>query len=151
MRIFCDTNIILEFLQKRAYADDVERVLDYASANHAELYISCGSFYTITYITEMFLKKTSVLSKSERLIQLRNILQSILNDFIIAPQSNRILTNGVLDDSFSDLEDSYQAQSAIASSCEVLLTINDKDFVGLKDNSTIQVLTPQQFVELNCK
>jgi len=70
---------------------------------------------------------------------------------LIAPQSNRILTNGVLDDSFSDLEDSYQAQSAIASSCEVLLTINDIDFVGLKDNSTIQVLTPQQFVELNCK
>lgn len=147
MRIFCDTNIILEFLQKRLHANEVEKVLDYASKHKADLIISDGSFYTITYITEIHLKKTTALSASERINKLRTILKAILYDFIIAHHSNKTLLNGVNDCLFSDLEDSYQAQAAIESGCDILLTINDNHFTGLKDNPYTKVLTPIQFLE----
>lgn len=147
MRIFCDTNIILEFLQKRVYADEVEKVLDYAESCDAELYISSGSFYTITYITEVHLKKSVNLSADERLDQLRNILLGVLAEFLIVPHSNRTLLNGVVDESFSDLEDSYQAQAAKNAACDILLTINEKHFAGLLQDKNIKILTPTQFVE----
>lgn len=147
MRIFCDTNIILEFLQKRTYADDVERVLDFADVSGSELYISIGSFYTITYITEVYLKKVANLSPNKRLDQLRNILLSILAQFSVVPHSNRTLFEGVIDESFLDLEDSYQAQAAMSADCDVLLTINEKHFVGPLQGHKIQVMTPVQFLE----
>lgn len=147
MRIFCDTNIILEFLQKRVYADEVEKVLDYAESCDAELFISSGSFYTITYITEVHLKKVVNLSADERLDQLRNILLGVLAEFSIVPHSNRTLLNGVVDESFTDLEDSYQAQAARNAACDILLTINEKHFAGLQQDTNIKVLTPTQFVE----
>lgn len=147
MRIFCDTNIVLEFLQKRMYADEIEKVLDYAESCNAELYISSGSFYTITYITEVHLKKVANLSANERMDQLRNILLGVLAEFSIVPHTNRTLFNGVIDGAFTDLEDSYQAQAAKNAACDILLTINNKDFVALLQDKNIKVLTPVQFVE----
>ena len=56
MIIFCDTNIVLEYLQQRQYASQVEQILHNALQNGDQLFISIGSFYTITYLTERYLK-----------------------------------------------------------------------------------------------
>ena len=49
--------------------------------------------------------------------------------------------------SFKDLEDSYQYQAALNCEADVLLTINIKDFDGVKDQQQIMIMTPQTFVE----
>lgn len=46
-----------------------------------------------------------------------------------------------------DLEDSYQYQAALNCNADVLLTINIKDFDGVKDKQQIKIMTPQTFVE----
>lgn len=50
-------------------------------------------------------------------------------------------------DKFKDLEDSYQYQAALNCDADVLLTINIKDFDGVKDKQQIKIMTPQTFVE----
>ncbi len=62
MKIFCDTNIVLEFLQQRTFAEQVKTILINALKNGDELFISFGSFYTITYLTERYLKNDQSLS-----------------------------------------------------------------------------------------
>lgn len=143
MKIFCDTNIIIEFLCRRGQANFIEKILRFeCEMNH--YFISIGSFYTITFIIEKYLRKETDLSVEQRLEKLREILLSILSDFSLAPLPLENLKEGVNDSRYIDLEDSYQYQAAVSSQCEVLLTINKKDFFS-SDN--LIVCTPQEYIE----
>lgn len=51
MKIFCDTNIITEFLEKRLLFDAVAKILTLASTRHT-LFLSEGGFYTITFLVD---------------------------------------------------------------------------------------------------
>lgn len=77
---------------------------------------------------EAYLKKTNSLSKEQRLDKLRNILNNILLMSDICDISNEELNKGIWDANFTDIEDSYQYQNAIAEQCEYLITLNKKDF-----------------------
>ena len=57
MNIFCDTNIIMEFLQQRKFVTEVGQILAYAIQQEDDLFILSGSFYTMTYLTERYLKE----------------------------------------------------------------------------------------------
>ena len=147
MTIFCDTNIIMEFLQQRRYSAEVSRILTNALQTDDKLLISVGSFYTITYLTEKYLKADLSLSKKERIDRLREILKSILTSFKFADLSTSSIKDGVNDQAFSDLEDSYQAHVAEDCGCEVLLTINKQHFKYFANSSHIKVLTPVEFID----
>lgn len=90
MKVFCDTNILLEYIQQRREAQEVEQVLEYAEQNGHSLYISYGSFYTLTYLVEKYLKLES-LEKESRVSKLREILNSVLDLFQFAGQSGDTL------------------------------------------------------------
>lgn len=94
MKIFCDTNIIMEYLQQRSQCETVEKLLVYAFKEKHSLYISFGSFYTITYLVERYLKAES-LSKEERMDKLRAILNGILNTFGFAYQTSYSIKTGL--------------------------------------------------------
>lgn len=143
MKIFCDTNIIIEFLCQRDQANLIEKILKFEPDNN-QYFISVGSFYTITFIIEKYLRKETELSAEQRLEKLREILLSILSDFSLAPLSLENLREGVEDCKYVDLEDSYQYQAAISSQCDVLLTINKKDF---SSDDNLIVCTPQEYIE----
>lgn len=147
MKIFFDTNIVLEFLQQRKQADIVEKVLDITDVANHELFISSGSFYTMTYLIEQHLRRTTEMSHEERMSELRHILLGVLDVFQIVPHNNSSLRQGVENIHFDDLEDSYQVEAAIIAECDILLTINIKDFQGFKDATNLKVMTPTAFVE----
>ena len=44
-----------------------------------------------------------------------------------------------------ELEDSYQYQTAVNAGCNVLLTLNIRDFKQITDSS-ISIMTPEEFV-----
>lgn len=146
MNIFCDTNIIMEYLQQRNQYALVEKVFLYATNGNHNLFISFGSFYTITYLSEKYLKREN-LSKEDRIKKLRLILNGIFETFRFAYQTSNGMKSGVNDNNFDDLEDSYQAHIAQESGCDILLTINDKHFAAFAEKSSIKVLTPQQFID----
>ena len=61
MKIFCDTNIITEFLEKRLLFDAVAKILTLASTSHT-LFLSEGGFYTITFLVDKQLRRMSIYS-----------------------------------------------------------------------------------------
>ena len=148
MNIFCDTNIIMEILQQRKFAAEVNSILTDAIGKGYGLFISFGSFYTITYLVERYLKEDNTLSKEDRIARLRYILNGVLDTFKLAGQLPDSIIEGVNDKHFDDLEDSYQAHVAEDMGCDVLLTINEKHFTRFNAFSTVKVLTPHQFLEL---
>lgn len=146
MTIFCDTNIVMEYLQQRQYAAQVELILNHATRKGEILIISVGSFYTITYLTERYLKADQSLSKQDRISKLRYILNGVLGTFKLADDFADSISEGVNDLQFDDLEDSYQAHIAESFGCEVLLTINERHFTRFAGNSNVIVMTPQTFI-----
>ena len=146
MKIFCDTNILLEFIQQRKLVQQVEQVLSFAEKNDHLLYISFGSFYTITYLVERYLKDES-LSKESRIEKLRIILNGVLDLFQFAVPSSIAMAEGVNDQLFSDLEDSYQAHTAIEQGCDIILTIDVRHFSKFSESGAIDVMDPQAFIE----
>ncbi len=147
MRIFCDTNIVLEYLQQRQFSAKVGQILTRSVNNGDQLIISIGSFYTITYLTERYLKSDTSLSKGDRITRLRYILNGVLGMFQLADQYENSISNGVNDALFDDLEDSYQAHVAEDNGCDVLLTIDEKHFAKFKEIAGVKVMTPLSFIE----
>jgi len=143
MKIFCDTNIITEFLEKRLQYEAVAKILALPQENNT-LFVSEGGFYTITFLVDKQLRRMQIFNP-ERLEKERKILLRILSTFHIANASREGLTKGVMDENFKDLEDSYQLQAALNSKAEYLLTINIKDFKDANPENT-QIMTPQEFV-----
>lgn len=147
MRIFFDTCILVDFLCNRNNAKQIEHILNLTEENLWEGFISVGSFYTLTYLLELYLKREGCMDREERVSQLRHILTGILDSFHISDLDNVGLRTGVNNLSFLDLEDSYQFQSAVNASCEVLLTDNLSDYKQV-DHSVMRILSPDRFIEL---
>lgn len=144
MKIFCDTNIITEFLEKRLQYEAVAKILTLPQEN-ITLFVSEGGFYTITFLVDKQLRRMQIFNP-ERLEKERKILLRILSTFQIATASRDGLMKGIRDENFKDLEDSYQLQAALNSKAEYLLTINIKDFKDANPEN-IKIMTPQGFVD----
>ena len=144
MKVFFDTNVILEYLMQRERLDATKRVINQlVDANH-DLFMSAGGFYTILYVVDKFLNKELGIEKSKRVVILRNMGRGLLNEYGIAGHDNESLIQGIDDLRFSDLEDSCQLQAAISAGCQCLLTFNAKDYPTT--NGLIKTITPEQFL-----
>lgn len=145
MILFLDTNILIEFVEKRRYSEIVFTILDRCSKSDCHLYMSVGGFYTITYLIDRHLKQEGK-SNPERLEELKSILKFILTICDVASLSKEGILSCLNGNEFVDLEDGYQFQSALGCGAEILLTLNKKDFANA-DKSLIKVLTPDEFIE----
>lgn len=143
MRVFCDTNILIEYLFKRKEGENVKEVFRILSRQKAEKVISAGGFYTLTYLIEVYLKRSG-LRKEERIVELRRILSGLLAEYTVQGEIN--WEAGLKDYRFDDLEDSYQYQSALSTKCDILLTLNEKDF-RKADSGALRIYTPSDFLE----
>lgn len=145
MRIFLDTNVILDYLTARGNEKATKKIFESIDSGENIGFISTGSFYTIIYLAERFLKDNGM-KNPKRLVCLREILTSIIDSLEIVELSRESLLIGTNDLQFKDLEDSCQFQAAKASSCPCLITTNKKDFLQ-SNSATIEVLTPKEFVK----
>lgn len=83
MKVFFDTNVVLEYLLNRKCADDVERILYFLCEKEAAKYISCGSFYTLTYLLEIEFKRRGENIAENRIERLRQYLNILLSEYEI--------------------------------------------------------------------
>lgn len=143
MRIFLDTNVVMDYLASRGDVESVSRIFRQIEEGKHSAFISIGSFYTITYLTEIFLKNKG-LEKTERVKMLRATLESLLVYLNVAGHTKAQLLKGVKDVEFQDIEDSYQYQAALSAKCECLITSNIKDFREL-ENPLIDIILPKDF------
>ena len=145
MNIFFDTNIVLELLADRPKAKVVEAIFKLCAGNEWAKFLSVGSIYTIAYMTERILHGQGVV-KPELTEKQRLIYQVLLNSFEIVSLNTEGIAEGAKDPSFSDLEDSFQYQSALQAGCDLLITLNIKDFKNANQES-IKIMDPQTFLD----
>ncbi|MBQ0023641.1 MAG: hypothetical protein KBT29_10445 [Prevotellaceae bacterium] len=133
----------MDYLASRGDVESVSRIFKQIEEGAHSAFISIGSFYTITYLTEIFLKNKG-LEKTERIKMLRATLESLLVYLNVAGHTKAQLLKGVKDVEFQDIEDSYQYQAALSAKCECLITSNIKDFCEL-ENPLIDIILPKDF------
>ena len=143
MKVFVDTNVVMEMLDSRNEADLIGSIFDWLDNHEIKTYLSVGSFYTITYLSERLLHKQG-LTRPQLTGKLRELLIGIIDEFQISSIGSKELLKGVSDEQFTDLEDSYQLQSASYADCDILITINTKDFKDCTD-SQIKIYSPRLF------
>ena len=145
MKIFLDTNIFLEYFEKRREYQAVSCILDAIEDGRLKAVISVGSVLTLTYLIRMELKRQGIY-RPEQIEKLRMTLGTVLQMVSTAGLSHKNIITGTNDSRFDDIEDSLQYQCALQAKCDVLITINLRDY-SVADTSKIYVLSPTEFVE----
>lgn len=145
MKLFFDTCTVIDYLCNRQSANYVEDILKNVEIKGWKCYISVGSFYTLTYLIELHLKRNGYSEKEERIAKLREMLTNILSTFSIANIFAEDLLSSINNTDFTDLEDSYQYKAAINANCDYLITININDFKDANMKS-LKIITPKEFL-----
>lgn len=130
MRVFLDTNIILDKLLNREenlfYTDQVIRTIPLK-----DTYIAA-----ITVNNAYYVSKPKSIQRFSRLMLGFNIIEVNTQVFESAFKLD-----------MNDFEDAIQLTCALNVECEYLITWNTKDY--RQHNSKIKVISPKEFVELD--
>jgi len=137
MRLFIDTNILIDLLVKRmpTYIS-VAQLFDMALLRNDKLVISNLSIVNAHYIV----KKVSGVTEQALRIALHNICATCeIASFTLS------ITMKALVSPLKDFEDATQYYCALENNCDVILTNNVKDF----NLSSLPVLTVEDFLLVN--
>ena len=149
MNILIDTNVILEnFLQRERY-DVTHRLFGNIRKQGHAMFISTGSFYTMVFLVDKYLKRECGMTGEMRLVTLRQLMLGILNDFDVAGHDKASLIRSVNNTTFKDIEDGCQFEAAKNADCKLLLTFNISDY-PTNVNSSVTVLSPEEYLD-SCK
>jgi predicted nucleic acid-binding protein len=143
MKVFLDTNIFLEYLQRRRQYQAVSQLLSAIEDKRIKAVVSAGCVYTLAYLIRMELKRQGI-HRPEQTNRLRTMLNIVLSMATVAGVSHKRIVSGTNDLAFDDVEDSYQYQCALQNKCDALVTINLKDYRNA-DTSAIEILSPEAF------
>lgn len=144
MKIFLDTNVVAEYIEVRSEAQTIMHILE-TSALGNQFFISEGSFYTLSYLVDKLMRRNNIYNP-ERVEKDKEILRGVLDLFRVTHAGETGLKKILDDNTFTDLEDGFQYQAALACQADVLLTINIKDFKKA-NQSLIKIMTPQDFAD----
>lgn len=135
MKVFIDTNIVLDLLlQRRNFLINAEKIFSLAYKGKIVLYFSAVSFVSVTYYLGKHTNK-----------DIKAVLEDLCKIVKILPFNQRIIEN-TLHSNFKDIEDGYQYFTAKENNIHIMITRNVKDF--LVDD--ISVVTPEEFLMISC-
>lgn len=130
-KIFVDTNIVMDLLEKREnFYQEAQELFTLSDKKKVKLYVSALTFANVHFLLFKHLKMDArkVLAKFKVLVEVLTI-----NDKII----NLALTSDL-----RDFEDAIQYYTAIENEMDIIITRNKKDFKNLN----LPVLTAQEFL-----
>ncbi len=132
MKLFWDTNVMLDFLGERdPFYISAAKIATLADKREVTVIASALSYATISYL----------LAKFEGIEKTKNKLRKFKVISKICELDELIIEKGLNSD-FSDFEDSLQYYSALRTECDIIITRNGKDF----KKSQIPVMTPDEFL-----
>ena len=132
MKIFIDTNILLDVFQNRVpYVDDSIQIWALAESRKAEVFISAISFNNIFYI----MRKHEGMNSAQRALEVLN------SNFSMVPLVQNIIGKAIMA-KMPDFEDAIQFFSALSIEADCIVTRNVKDFPA----DILPILTPDAFL-----
>ena len=132
MKLFWDTNVMLDFLGERdPFYISAAKIATLADKREIKIIASALSYATISY----FLTKYEGLEKTKDKLRKFKVISEIC-------ELDELIIEKGLNSDFSDFEDSLQYFSALRTDCDIIITRNGKDF----KKSQIPVMTPDEFL-----
>lgn len=123
MRIFVDTNVLIDWILNRSeFHLDAERLMSAIVNGVVDGYVSSHSLTDLFYIT----RKNLTLEKR------RILTLFVLANMKVIPESQVMFDNVLNQTPFHDLEDGLQQQCASVSNLDFVVTQNLKDFQNTK-------------------
>ena len=144
MKVFLDTNIFLEYFERRRQYQAVSQLLSAIEDGRLKAVVSAGCVYTLAYLVRSELKRQGI-HRPEQTTRLRQTLDIVLSLANVVGISHKRMVNGNNDPAFDDIEDSFQYQCTLQNKCDALITINLKDF-SRADSPVMEILSPEEFV-----
>ncbi len=144
MKIYLDTNIVMEYFGHRDFYEDVSIILKAAQQNSLEAVISTNSLDTIIYLIGCELKDNGIHEPQKRQ-RIREMVKKLLGYINVVSISRDKIVEALDDENFKDIEDSIQYYCAIENESDYLITINTKHFK--ETNGTLEVISPMEFVK----
>ena len=136
MRIFLDTNVILDWLLGREGAEASMGVFSYAQGKrYVREYTSLLSMANIAYICR----------RNYQPSEIRNVLRKVLKYLSNVLAMSDMVFYNALECKSPDFEDSLQIQCAEFECCDVIITRNVSHF---KAYTPLPVMTPEEFLSL---
>lgn len=133
MKLLIDTNIILDFLQKREpYYEDASAIFQLSVDNEV---IECVTASSITDIYYLVNKEFKDVKKTKERIQ------DLLELITILDVTNKDIQDAIRSE-WKDFEDSLQYIVALHNSVDAIITRNTKDF----SKSSIPIYSPKEFL-----
>lgn len=130
--IFVDTNVVIDLLEKREpFYKDAVRLFTLAYNGELKIYVSDCTFTTASYL----LRKHS-------LQEIKTLLNNFRQLVRISPIDETVIDRALTSD-FDDYEDAVQYYSAVSMATEIIVTRNEKDFIG---HSELPVMSPKAFL-----
>lgn len=144
MKVFLDTNVVMEFLTQRELYSVVRKIMIAAQTKQITACLSTISLSTIVYLLGLKLKANSI-HEPEKRAKIRSLLIDLEKYIKIVDLSHEMSIQALEDNDFKDIEDSFQYYCAVENDCEYVITINTKDFPQ-KENG-LKVCNPTEFVD----
>lgn len=133
MKLFWDTNVMLDFLGERdPFYDAAAKIATLADKRELTIILSALSYATTSY----FLTKYYGLEKTKDKLRKFKVISEIC-------ELDKLIIEKGLNSEFSDFEDSLHYFSALRMDCDFIITRNGKDF----KKSQIPVMTPNEFLK----
>lgn len=137
-RILIDTNILLDFLQRRKpFYEDACSIFRLCANKEYDACIAAHSIPNLYYI----------LRKEYPSDERRQMIIKLCKIFYVVGIDREKLINGLENKDFSDFEDCLQMECAKEFGAEYIVTRNVSDYV----NSTIKAVTPEEYLKLTNK
>ena len=131
MRVFLDTNVILDLIQRRVGYDDAALIMQKSENGEYSLYTSSLSMVNIAYILRKYYRGESLYHLLEELGDIIGVISVSSEAYHKALQSRAL-----------DFEDAIQLFSAIESDMDCIVTRNVQDFIFDK----LPIYTPFDFL-----
>ena len=134
-KIFLDTNIILDLIERDATGFTIASFLyDSLLQEKKLLYCSPTTVAITYYYFEKFYRQKKKIKES---------MTEVFRHFNFTTE-NHTIVKAVLASKFSDVEDAIQYFSAMESKADVIITKNVFDYI----QPNVEVLTPELFIEI---
>lgn len=132
MKVFLDTNIVIDYLSNREpFGGKAKQIFYLSETSDVELCVAALSFTTIYYVLHRQCEHRRLLDLLEKLRSLMTVVSTDEKDIANAIKSD-----------FSDFEDAVQYYTAFSANVDCIVTRNTKDY----RMSEIPVYTPDDFL-----
>lgn len=133
MKIFLDTNVLLDVIQEREGVQAVRQLLEIAKAgNDIRLYVSYLSIANAAFVL-----------RSRPADEIKALLKELMNYCNVLPCTDMQIYEGIRGVDCPDFEDGLQIMCAESNHCDLILTSNVRHFYGCTE---LPVLTAADFV-----